>query len=242
IMRDIDYWEKIHQKSAFLLCMSIVFADDNLRQIFEPKASSIDERFKTLQEFKARGMHVGILMMPVIPLIGDGDDNITKIIERAQKIGVDFILPSSTTLREGIQKDSFLELIKNNFNNHYKDMLYLYSNNTKSGNPILSYRENFYARLKKIFSNTKINTVVPHYTYKNCYPLYDELFLLLNDMECFYEARDVNTKPLKYSISRYEEWLLEEKSKFNRKRNLDYRYLEDLFLENISDHNIDQII
>ncbi len=64
IMRDIDIWKQVHKKNGFCLLMTITFLDDKHRQIFEPGASSMEERFSTLKAFKERGIPTGVGDVP----------------------------------------------------------------------------------------------------------------------------------------------------------------------------------
>ena len=192
IMRDIDIWEKVHKKSGFTLMISLTFADssyEHIREIFEPNVSSIEERFETLRAFKKRGMYIGVLAMPFIPYITDSEENILKLFENLKKIGTDFIVPGGLSLRPGKQKDVFMEVIKDKFPHLSKKIEIIYKENRQSGNSIFSYRKQFYRKMEKIFSLPSVAPVLtetPHRIYKNCFPIYDEIYILLNHLYLLY--------------------------------------------------------
>ena len=48
ILRDIDLWTKVHERSGFMLVVSLAFADDELRSTFEPGAGTIEQRLTML--------------------------------------------------------------------------------------------------------------------------------------------------------------------------------------------------
>ncbi len=64
VLRDIDYWEEVHNKSAFTLMISLTMSSDNIRKKLEPGASSVTEKLEAIKKFRSRGMNAGILAMP----------------------------------------------------------------------------------------------------------------------------------------------------------------------------------
>jgi DNA repair photolyase len=227
ILRDIDLWEEVHKKNGFILTVSLTFTDDKLRNIFEPHADTVEERIKTLIEFKKRGIFTGILAMPFIPYISDVRENIGKLADIARHINVDFVMPGTLTLRQGKQKDLFMDIIKEKFPHLSENIKELYKENRQSGSPLLSYRKNLYKSLNEIFFYRSIPVETPHYVYKNLVPLYDEIYILLHHMINLYGRKNINTLPLKESLKRYGEWISKEKELFNRKRKGSYKDLEE---------------
>ncbi len=242
ILRDIDLWEEVHKKSGFILTVSLTFTDDHLRKIFEPHAGTVEERINTLVEFKKRGMFTGILAMPFIPYISDVRENIEHLADIAKDINIDFVMAGSLTLRQGKQKDLFMDIIKENFPDLSEAIKELYKENRQSGSPLLSYRKNLYKILNGIFLSRSIPVEMPHYAYKNLVPLYDEIYVLLHHMINLYERKNINTQPLKESLKRYGEWLSKEKELFNRKRKDSYKNLEEKLISLIHFGEMEHII
>jgi len=210
--------------------VSLTFADDHLRKIFEPGASTVTSRLKTITEFKKRGMHVGVLAMPFIPYISDTYENIHKLVGHLKELNVDFIIPGELTLRPGKQKDIFMNVIKDKFPNLYSKFNDLYGENRQSGIPIYSYRENVTKRIANVLSEFSIPALVPHYVYQDNFPIYDEIYILLTHLTELYSKRGINTYELEQGLKGYTNWLLREKKSFNRRRNLDYKKLEQRLL------------
>jgi len=227
ILRDIDLWEEVHKKNGFILTVSLTFTDDRLRKIFEPHAGTVEDRINTLIEFKKRGMFTGILAMPFIPYISDVRENVDKLADIARDINTDFVIPGSLTLRQGKQKDLFMDIIKENFPYLSENIKELYKENRQSGSPLLSYRKILHESLNEIFISRSVPVEMPHYVYKNLVPLYDEIYVLLHHMINLYGRKNINTQPLKESLKRYGEWLSREKELFNRRRKESYKNLEE---------------
>lgn len=218
ILRDIDLWEKVHQKSGVILMISLTFLDDKLRQIFEPQASSVKKRLETIKAFKERGIYVGVLAMPFIPYISDSREGLLALVDKLAELEVDFVLPGGLTLRPGRQKDIFMSIIKDKFPQYLNAFKNLYRENRQSGLAISSYRDRLNREFNQIFS--KLPMAVPHYLYQDQFPIYDELYILLEHMKELYSKKGVNTTNLEGALQRYTRWLLAEKKNFNRRRNL----------------------
>lgn len=226
ILRDIDLWEAVHKKAGFILLMSLTHLDDEIRKVVEPFAASIDDRLETLKAFKERGMHVGVLAMPMLPYITDTEENYIELYKKLKEINVDVVIPGGLTLRPGINKDTYFEMLKH----HYPDQLMkykkLYGNNNASGAPkngnMMSMEKQFYDQ------GFPIRTV--HKMYKNAMPLYDEIYILLSHMKLLYSFKGVSVDRLKISIKAYGDWLTERKKYYNRRRQLRFLDLESQVL------------
>lgn len=102
ITRDIDILSNISEHSRATVCMTITSADDSIAKIIEPRAPSSSARFAAVKELNDAGIFTGILMMPLLMGITDSKDNISRIVEKAQKSGAPFIYPSfGLSMRDG---------------------------------------------------------------------------------------------------------------------------------------------
>lgn len=77
IIRDIDLLTNMLEPSAGV---SIAFADEITRKLFEPDAPPIDTRVRTLEKLKDSGIETYTLITPVMPFITD----VKKIIEMVE--------------------------------------------------------------------------------------------------------------------------------------------------------------
>lgn len=115
ITRDKDIFASIKEHSPVICAMTITSADDELSRMTEPNVSVSSERLSALAELSASGLFTGIVMMPILPFIGDTKENIVGIVQRGAEAGVRFIYPSlGVTMRKG-QREYFLEKLNELF-------------------------------------------------------------------------------------------------------------------------------
>lgn len=226
VMRDIDLWQEVHEKAGFTLMMSIVYPDDNLRKIFEPYASSVQARLKTLKAFKDRGMSVGVLAMPVLPYLTDGPDQMQQMVNNYLDIGVDVVMPGGMTLRPGVNKATYFDIIEEHFPLLINKYRALYSENRQSGAPKNAYSERVHMTFGQIIQRAGLPYHIPHHLYKNRMPIYDEVYILMTHMIKLYDTRGVNVDSLVLARKRYGQWLAGEKTFYNRRRNLSFDELD----------------
>lgn len=226
VMRDIDLWQEVHEKAGFTLMMSIVYPDDTLRKIFEPYASSVEERLKTLKAFKDRGMSVGVLAMPLLPYLTDSKESMEKMVQNYSDIGVDVVMPGGMTLRPGVNKETYFQVIQEHFPELLGKYQWLYNEDRLSGSPKKQYSQPMYERFASIIDKAHFPTEMPHKLYKGRMPIYDEIYILMTHMITLYDRRGVITDALVLARKRYANWLSDQKKYFNRRRNLSFLDLE----------------
>ena len=135
VLRDLDILKDIHRESFARVALTVTIADEKHQKIFEPKSSTTQERFDTMKTLRKEGIPSGIYVTPVIPFIGDIEDNLHTIFKSAKEADAEFIITGGLTLRPGRNKEEFLLTIKE----HYPDTLSkfhkLYGNNHRGGQP-----------------------------------------------------------------------------------------------------------
>ncbi len=241
-LRDIDVWSSLNRKKQFFLAVSLTMLDDSIRRAFEPHSSPVSERLAMLREFKARGCRVGVLAMPLLPHITDTNENIHALWKELAGIGVDFVMPGGLTLRPGIQKETFMATLQQ----HYGDLVpayrHIYREDRQSGSPAADYYRGVLRRLSTLSEEYGIPAEVPHCTYRNLLPLYDEIYLLLSHMVSLYRSRGINTSRLEASLRRYVKWFMEYKRSFNRRRREKYTGLEEVIREKCRDSGMGEVL
>jgi DNA repair photolyase len=136
VLRDLDLLKEIHEVAFANVMFTITLADESVRKIFEPKASSTEERFQALKEVRRAGLFGGVMATPIIPAIGDSVENMTALSERAKLAKAEFIQFGGMTLKPGRQKEYFLSVIERRFPHLLDQIQRIYSNNNKYGIPI----------------------------------------------------------------------------------------------------------
>jgi DNA repair photolyase len=137
VLRDLDLLKEINEHAFCSVCFSIAFDDEEIKERFEPKSPSIEERFDALKELRASGIHGGVMAMPIIPYISDALDNLESLARRSKDSCAEFILFAGMTLKAGRQKRHFLECVKRNFPDKHDVIERVYSNDDKYGHPKL---------------------------------------------------------------------------------------------------------
>ncbi len=165
VLRDLELIKKIHAQSYANVSLSITLMDDEIRKIFEPKSHSIDDRFSTLQTIRKNEIPGGIMLMPILPGVGDTEGNLKNIVMKGKEIGTKFVLPAGLTLKPGRNKREMLTTIQNHYpqlGNLYKD---LYSNDNKYGMPRkdVDYLNNGVKFVHELCFKNKIPDRIPRY-------------------------------------------------------------------------------
>ena len=227
ILRDIDYWEEVHRKSAFTLMISLTMADDNVRSRIEPRASSVQERLETIKEFRRRGMNAGVLAMPFIPFLTDSHEQVAQLLNSLVSADAQFAMPGLLTLKKGKQKEHFLTTFTTAFPDLQEKIVKLYSNEDFYGGPPSYYSHSFYTAASSLWKEMQMNDLIPHSVFHGQFSLYDEVSILIRDMINLYRRKGINVARLKRASLRYSEWLTPRKSYYARRRNLSYSGLEE---------------
>jgi DNA repair photolyase len=88
VTRDIDLLSELARHNAATVCISITTLDTELRKIMEPRTSPPPARLEAIHRLAQAGVHVGVLMAPIIP--GLTDHEIPAVLEAAAKAGAKF--------------------------------------------------------------------------------------------------------------------------------------------------------
>lgn len=242
VLRDIDVLTKINEKTPVIIMVSLTFTNDEDRKIIEPFASSVEERLNIINEAKKAGLYAGLLAMPLLPYINDDEKSVSALFNKAKEVNADFIMPSGLTLREGIQKDGYMELIRTRFPSLYEKYEWIYSEKNYSGAPRESYMKSCYPIVNKWMEELKMSQFVPFEILRKQLPLYRTIDVLFMTMRSLYNRKGIDTKRLKFASKKYSVWINQKISLYNRKRSFCYEDLEFEVLNMIEDGSINKII
>lgn len=226
-LRDLDLVRRINERSRFLFIVSLAHADDATRAVYEPGASSVDERLNALRTFAEAGCATGVLAMPLLPGITDEPQTVSLLYDRLADAGVDFIQPGGLTLRPGRQKTFFLDRLRGDRPELLEAYSRLYGEERASGAPRKTYSGEITERCLAENSRVGIPYLVPHRIYAPHLAPYDAANVLLSHMCELYAGRGVETGRLRAASGRYREWLTARKREYNRHRSWDYRELTE---------------
>lgn len=144
VMRDIDLFTKINDKSKAVLQMTLTTADESLCRIIEPHVSVTKERFETLKAFHENGIPSVVWFSPFLPFINDTKENIDGLLKYCIDAKVRGIIcfGIGLTLRDG-NREYFYSRLDKHFPNMKERYIYTYGNSyqlTSSNNNVLMNR------------------------------------------------------------------------------------------------------
>lgn len=115
ILRDMDLFQLIKERSPVILKITITAFDDNLCKAIEPNVSPSSSRFEALQKLTDSGLFAGILLMPTLPFITDNEENIISIVKAAHECGARFIYAAMGMTMRDRQRDFYYNALDKKF-------------------------------------------------------------------------------------------------------------------------------
>lgn len=102
VIRDVEILRELARFEAVSVAISITTLDENLRRVMEPRTSTAARRLEAVSVLAEAGVHVGVLIAPVIP--GLNDVEIPAIVKAAASAGARFVGHSMVRLPHGVQE------------------------------------------------------------------------------------------------------------------------------------------
>ncbi len=229
ILRDIDLLKELNMQAGVTIALSLAFPDDKDRKIIEPAASSIDERIDTILRIKELGIGVGVMAMPILPMIVDNENDLVRLFDLYKSLDVDFVLPGSLTLRPGKNKQVFFDMLNEYYPQYLPAYKKIYSQNFTSGSPNWLYSKPFYSRVEALMKERELSPVIPLKLYKNRFPKYDVIYIYLKQLKFLYKDYTKSINRLVSSYNDYKEWYIEFNSRIRSSRKITYLDLESEF-------------
>lgn len=203
VERDIDIIKKINTKSKAIVSFSFSSIDNKISEIFEPGVPSPNKRLDSIRLFKENGIATGIFLMPVIPFITDKPEILNETLASAKQAGVDFIIFSGMTLKNGRQKDYFMKVLRKK----HPDLIINYDLIYKGdawGSATKEYYDSIHKTFSKIARKYKIPVRIPSYLFKDILTENDLVIVILEQLDYLYKLRDMKSpfSHAAYSISK----------------------------------------
>ena len=88
VTRDVDLLHKLAAWKAVAVNISVTSLDPDLQRVLEPRTSSPQARLETIQQLRAGGIPVGVMVAPIIP--GLTDHEVPHILEACAQAGAQF--------------------------------------------------------------------------------------------------------------------------------------------------------
>ncbi|MBY9000587.1 MAG: hypothetical protein KGD64_06720 [Candidatus Heimdallarchaeota archaeon] len=139
VLRDIELFKKIHRQSFARVSLTATLADEEEQKIFEPRASTTEDRFLALKTLRDDDLPAGIYMTPLLPFIGDSKKNLEELFKKCKDSNAEFVITGGLTLRQGKQKEELFSVIRDHYPELLEKYAKLYLNNHPSGIPDTFY-------------------------------------------------------------------------------------------------------
>ena len=182
VERDLDIIKQINERKKAIVSFSFSSVDDDISAIFEPGVPSPSLRLKTMARIKEEGIACGMFLMPVIPFITDSPDKIRETVKKAGETGVDFIIFSGMTLKEGRQMDYFYSVLEKHYPDLMPQYVHIYRKN-KWGGAIGEYYASVESTFLSLAKRYKIPIRIPLHLFKDLMDQNDLLVVMLEHMD-----------------------------------------------------------
>lgn len=206
VTRDEDIIKEIHQEKQAIVSFSFSSTDASVSQVFEPGVSPPLERLNTISHLKKAGIFCGVYYMPVIPYISDSISMMDKALADFKEAGADFVVFGSMTLKQGRQKDCFMNVLEKHFPTRVHDYNLLYDDN-QWGNAKISYYKSLNKQFYFLAKKYHLPIRMPARIFKKMINENDRIVAILEQMDYILKLQNKKT-PYSYgayAISKLEE-------------------------------------
>ncbi|RLG48262.1 MAG: radical SAM protein [Thermoproteota archaeon] len=97
-----------------LVTVSMCSTDPDVARVFEPGAPSPSERLDLVSDLTSQGVPAGVALIPVLPLISDSEEEISRAVREAADSGASYVFVGSLTLY-GECKRAFYSVLRARF-------------------------------------------------------------------------------------------------------------------------------
>lgn len=150
VLRDFDLIDELSHITYINIAATVTTLDEELRKKIEPGGAPSADRFAMLGEFRKTNASVGLHVMPIIPFLTDGVENLEALCANARSTAVHYLLPGTLYLR-GETRKVFFEFIQKSFPELYPRLQALY----QTGGADKAYKDRLYLLVNQL--RTKYN-------------------------------------------------------------------------------------
>lgn len=184
VERDLDLIKQNNQQHGAIVSFSLSSTNDEISAIFEPHVPPPSERLNALARIKRKGITTGIFLLPVIPFLTDTPDMIEEAFRKAREVEVDFIIFGGMTLKEGRQKDYFVNVLKDRYPQLVRYYATLYKGDVW-GHANGNYYHSINSAISQIARKYQIPLRIPPRLYKDILCENDLVIVMLEHLDYF---------------------------------------------------------
>ncbi|MFC2068694.1 radical SAM protein [Chloroflexota bacterium] len=217
IERDIDILKRINEETRAIVSFSFSSARDDISRIFEPGVPSPSQRLKTIEQFKSEGISCGMFLLPVIPYVTDTAELIEDTVIKAKDAGVDFVIFGCMTLKEGRQKNHFMNVANKLYLEIASQYRMIYTS-SKWGEPAKKYADMVNMRFGSIAKKYRMPVRMPSALFNDLLSENDLAVVLLEHIDFLLrlQGKASSFGYAAYSISQLKEPLSNMKADLKR--------------------------
>ena len=115
LVRDIDLLRELASGSDLRVNISLISLDHALLRLIEPRAPRPDLRLRAMRAVAEAGIRTRIFVMPVLPLITDGEAGLRALLIAAREAGAEEAIAQALFLRTPTARDFFLDFVRREF-------------------------------------------------------------------------------------------------------------------------------
>jgi len=115
VVRDIDLLRELAGGSDVRVNVSLISLDHALLRLIEPRAPRPDHRLRAMRAVAEAGIRTRIFVMPVLPLLTDGEAGLRALLIAAREAGADEAIAQALFLRTPTARDFFLDFLRREF-------------------------------------------------------------------------------------------------------------------------------
>jgi len=112
VAREADLLCELSKRHDLKVVSTCVTLDPALQRALEPGAPTTEERLAMLASLARRGVHVGMLLAPVLPGLNDSQEQLSALCRRAKEAGVTTLLSQVLFLPDASKRAFFPWLAK----------------------------------------------------------------------------------------------------------------------------------
>ena len=114
VARDVDLLARLARRSSLSVHVSLITLDRVLARRIEPRSPTPEARLRAVARLTAAGVDVGINVMPVLPGITDGANDLEALVRRAAEAGVTHVAAGALRLQPAA-RDRYLPWVVQEF-------------------------------------------------------------------------------------------------------------------------------
>jgi len=108
VIRDLDLIREFHEREVGFTITSL---NDDVRKLFEPQSSSVEEKLSAIRQLKENGVRTYAFFGPILPNLSD--QNLEQYFNQIASTGVDYVYVDKLNLKPGLWQNTERFLLTN---------------------------------------------------------------------------------------------------------------------------------